>query len=462
MPTLFGRRRFSQIVQLMGSMRGFGVLKRAGALLAGVAVLPGLVPGIAAAQSNGSAPQSIPSLGGFNLPPKPTPTPAPPPSGPVIAPFSKPTPIPTVAPTPAPSKVVTPPPVVATRPNTGAPTPTPLPRATAPTPRSAPTPAPVAAPTPAATATAVPGSAATPEPQPSPLPTAVAAAPVEQPSGGWSSNTLIAIAVAIAALAAAGWFLFGRRRRTRDEQWVDDTPPAEPAPAPPPAMPRAAPPAPVAPAAPAPAGLLTVPLRRIAEGLQPPEPPAPSLPAGLVTIRAPQPPRIGSLEDQKPELEILLIPQRAGTDPSMSAAIEYRIVVRNIGRGDARDIAFGIFMLSSSARQAEDLQMIFASPVERPVVAPFAIRAGDQIELSGTALLPRANLNVMTIDGKPWFVPVLAMKAEYRWGENVGAPGVATAAHMIGINRGQGAKLAPFRLDGEPRMHPQVSERRVA
>ena len=41
-------------------------------------------------------------------------------------------------------------------------------------------------------------------------------------------------------------------------------------------------------------------------------------------------------------------------------------------------------------------------------------------------------------------------------------PGVATAAHMIGINRGEGAKLAPFRLDGEPRMYPKVAERRVA
>jgi hypothetical protein len=209
--------------------------------------------------------------------------------------------------------------------------------------------------------------------------------------------------------------------------------------------------------------VLTVPLRRITEGLQasPPQPPAPPLPAGLVTVRAPQAAR-RSLEELKPELEIVLIPQRAGTDPSMSAAIEYRIVIRNIGSGSARDVRFGIYMLSASARQAADLQMIFASPVEQPVVAPFDIHAGGEVELSGTAMLPRANVNVMTIDGRPWFVPVLAMKAEYRWGENVGAPGEATAAHMIGINRGEGAKLAPFRLDGDPRMHPKVAERRVA
>jgi len=440
------------------------VLKRAGALLAGAAVLPAVAPGVAAAQSNGAAPQSIPSLGGFNLPPKPTPTPAPPPSGPVVAPFSRPTPAPTAAPTPtpAPSPAVTPPPVTTTRPSatTAAPAARPTPRATTPAPQAAPTPVPTSASGPVVTVSPSPTAAATPEALP--MATATAPAPAEQPSGGWSSGTLIAIGVAIAALAAAGWFLFGRRRRAGESDWAEAAPVAPPRPAP---VPTPAP-APFSPApipAPAPSsGLLTVPLRRIAEGVQPQQPPSPPLPAGLVTVRAPQPPRGASLEDQKPELEIVLIPQRAGTDPSMSAAIEYRIVVRNVGRGDARDVAFGIYMLSASARQAADLQMIFTSPVDKPVVAPFEVRAGDQVELTGTALLPRANLNVMTIDGKPWFVPVLAMKAEYRWGESVGAPGVATAAHMIGIDRGEGAKLAPFRLDGNPRMHPQVAERRVA
>lgn len=459
-------------MQLMGSMRGFGVLRRAGMLLAGVAVLPAM----AAAQSNGSAPQSIPDLGGFSLPPKPRPTPTPPPSGPIVAPFTRPTPIPTFAPTPAPapSAAVTPPPVATTRPSTAAPAATATPRATprtgAPAPLPATTPAPATAATPAATGAPAPTAVATPQPVASPTPAAATPVPAEQPSGGWSSGTLIAIGVAVLGLLAAGWFLFGRRRR-EEEQYEEIVSPAAPLPPPPPTAPRAPAPAPTPapePVAAAPSGLLTVPLRRIAEGLQaapeptaPSQPPAPPLPAGLVTIRAPQSPA-RSLEELQPELEIVLIPQRAGTDPSMSAAIEYRIVIRNNGRGGARDVRFGIYMTSASARQAADLQTIFASPVDQPVVAPFELPAGGQVELSGTALLPRASLNVMTIEGRPWFVPVLAMKADYRWGENVGAPGTATAAHMIGINRGEGAKLAPFRLDGEPRMHPKVAERRVA
>jgi len=365
---------------------------------------------------------------------------------------------------------VTPPPVATTRPGTAAPAATPTPRATprAGAPVAQPAPAPTTATPPAATGAPAPTATATPEPVTSPTPTATAPAPAGQPSSGWSSGTLVAIGVAVLALLAGGWFLFGRRRRREEDFYEEEV--AAPV-APPVAAPRPAPRAPVPAPAPAPipepapaapSGLLTVPLRRIAEGLQAPsQPPAPPLPAGLVTVRAPQSP-VRSLEELKPELEIVLIPQRAGTDPSMSAAIEYRIVIRNTGRGDARDVRFGIYMTSASARQAADLQAIFANPVEQPVLAPFEIHAGGQVELSGTAMLPRANLNVMTIDGKPWFVPVLAMKAEYRWGENVGAPGEATAAHMIGINRGEGVKLAPFRLDGEPRMHPKVAERRVA
>ncbi len=403
----------------VGSMRGLRVLKHASALLAGAAMLPVL----AWAQSNGTAPQIIPG-GGFSLPPKPTPTPAPPPSGPIIAPLARPTPAPAPAPTPAPTPAATvaPPPVTTTSPRalpSGVPT--------------ARTPAqPTAVPTNAAT----PQSGTTPTPTPSTGPVAAAPSPgatspvaAPTPAAGQrasgSSSTWVALGVALVALAGAGWFLL-RRRRRRDED-VEEEPvviaPVQPAAAPPPPPPPPAPPS----------GHLTIPSRRA---------------AAL------------SEERGKPELEIVLIPRRAGTN-LLSAAVDYRIQVRNVGQGTARDVRFGIYMLSASARQAADLQMIFAATIEQPVVAPFELPPGGEIELSGMAMLPRERVNVMNSDGKAWFVPVLAMKAEYRWGENVGAPGVATAAHMIGIDRGEGAKMAPFRLEGA-HMHPEVAERRVA
>jgi hypothetical protein len=225
---------------------------------------------------------------------------------------------------------------------------------------------------------------------------------------------LVATGAGLLALVAVGGFLLGRRRSVREPKMIEEIAPEPAAPPPEPAS-----------------GHVTVPTRR----------------------------RV--VEETEPKLEIMLIPKRAGTN-LMSAAVDYRVIIRNTGTVAARDIRFAIYMLSASARQAQDLQMIFATTIEQPVVAPFELAPDQEMDLSGMAMLPREQVNIMNIDGKPWFVPVLAMKAEYRWGDNVGAPGVATAAHMIGIDRGEGAKMAPFRLDGGPHMHPEVAERKVA
>lgn len=400
-------------------MKGSRVWTRAGAWLAGAAMLPAL----AIAQTTPSGPQTDPSLDRFSLPPstRPSPRPTPPTTGPIVAPLSSPTPAaPVVAtPTPAPSAAATPAArtptprptnsygadavagvvnVVTKREITGVvPTPTPTASASAsPTPQDALPSTPIAAPTPAATASP---------------------AVAETSSGGLSTGLLIALGAAVLALVALGGFLLGRRRGVRHANVVE---PAA-------VQPVAAPPEPT----PVPSGTVEMPVRR------------------------------RGTDEPQPQLEIILVPKRAGTN-LMGAAVDYRVTIRNTGPVAARDIRFAMYMLSASARQAQDLQMIFATTIEQPVVAPFELAPQQQMDLSGMAMLEREQINVMTIEGRPWFVPVLAMKADYRWGENVGAPGVATAAHMIGIDRGEGAKMSPFRLDEGPHMHPEVAERKVA
>ncbi|MBN8814187.1 MAG: hypothetical protein J0J06_01920 [Sphingomonas sp.] len=388
--------------------------KRAGVWLAGAAVLPAL----AAAQTTSGVPQTDPSLDRFSLPPSTRPSPRPTPtSGPIVAPLSTPT-------SAAPVVVATP---------TPAPRPTPTPKAT---PNNAYTadsiagvvnvitkreitgtvPTPTPTPVPSATPDAMPSPTATTSstPEVTPVP-----ATTEPSSDGLSMWLLAAIGAGVLAVVALGGFLLGRRRRAREDDMVE-------------------------------------PVAAVAAGPVAP-PPSPEPPSGHVTIPA----RRRAAEEAEPRLEISLIPKRAGTNLT-SAAVDYRVIIRNTGSIAARDIRFAMYMLSASARQAQDLQMIFATNIEQPLVAPFELVPGQDVEMSGMALLAREQVNVMTIDGKPWFVPVLAMKTEYLWGENVGVPGVATAAHMIGIDRGEGAKMAPFRLDGGPHMHPEVAERKVA
>jgi len=390
-------------------MTGSTVWKRAGVWLAGAAMLPVL----AVAQTTPNGAQTDPSLDRFSLPPsaRPSPKPTPPTSGPIVAPLSRPTaaaPV-VVTPTPTPTPAATP---VARMP---APVETPTRRSAEPI--AQPTPVPSSTPTEAPTTAALPAEVGpTTAPTVAPTPATTAPATAEAPSNGWPTGLLIALGVAALALVAVGGFLLGRRRSARAERVIE------------------------------PASVVPEPAAAVAEP-----------PSGHVTIPA----RRRVADEAAPKLEIALIPKRAGTN-LMSAAVDYRVVVRNAGAVAARDVRFAMYMLSASARQAQDLQMIFATAIEQPVVAPFDLAPGQEMDLSGMAMLPREQVNVMTIDGKPWFVPVLAMKAEYRWGENVGAPGVATAAHMIGIDRGEGAKMAPFRLDGGPHMHPEVAERKVA
>jgi hypothetical protein len=139
----------------------------------------------------------------------------------------------------------------------------------------------------------------------------------------------------------------------------------------------------------------------------------------------------------------------------LSAAVEYDISVRNIGDSAARAVRLEVRLLSASAQQDALLNNLFAAPIERPTVAPFDLPPGSAIELGGMAMLPKESLSVMTVEGRALFVPVVAINALYQW---EGGAGQAARSFVIGIDRGAGAKLAPFRLDAAARMHDAVSQ----
>jgi hypothetical protein len=153
-------------------------------------------------------------------------------------------------------------------------------------------------------------------------------------------------------------------------------------------------------------------------------------------------------------LEIEFSPKRAGTN-LLSAAVEYDISVRNIGDAAARAIRLDVRLLSASAQQDALLNSLFAAPIERPTVAPFDLPPGSAMELGGMAMLPKESLSVMTVEGRALFVPVLAINVLYQWESGAGQ---AARSFVIGIDRGAGAKLAPFRLDAAGRMHDAVSQ----
>ena len=194
-----------------------------------------------------------------------------------------------------------------------------------------------------------------------------------------------------------------------------------------------------------------------------PSPPSPA-PTPPASVRDPQflerraaPPPIAPAPPPaaaRATLEIELTPKRAGTN-LLSAAVEYDISVRNIGDAAARGVLLDVRLLSASTQQDALLNSLFAAPIERPTVAPFDLPPGSAIELGGMAMVPKESLSVMTVQGRALFVPVLAINTLYQW---EGGAGQAARSYVIGIDRGAGAKLAPFRLDAAGRMHDAVSQ----
>ncbi|MDB5703079.1 MAG: hypothetical protein JWN66_195 [Sphingomonas bacterium] len=175
--------------------------------------------------------------------------------------------------------------------------------------------------------------------------------------------------------------------------------------------------------------------------------PPPSLPPEAITA-----PAIAA--GTRATLDLEMRPKRAGTN-LMSAAVDYEIVVRNTGGASAHDIQLDVRLLSAGAEQDGWIGALFSSPIERSITAPFDLPPGGAIELTGMAMIPKEMLSVMNVQGRALFVPVLAVNLLYGWD---GGEGQTATSHVVGIDRGEGAKMAPFRLDGGPRMFEGVSQ----
>jgi len=152
-------------------------------------------------------------------------------------------------------------------------------------------------------------------------------------------------------------------------------------------------------------------------------------------------------------LDIELYAKRAGTN-LLSAAVEYDIVVSNIGNAIAQGIQVDVRLLSAGVEQDGWIGSLFSSPIERPITAAFDLPPKGGIELSGMAMMPKEMVSVMTVQDRQLFVPVLTINLLYGW---EGGTGQTATSYVVGIDRGEGAKLAPFRLDSAPRMHGGVS-----
>ena len=386
-----------------------------------------------AAVAQTSAPATpLPDLDGFSLPssrptprvvpdaqpttgataPRPAPTPTP--SAPVVgAPAPPPRVVPTVRVTPVPRPTAAPrvtvperpppvaTPVPATRPTPVAPEPVPTPTAIGPLPTPVATPLPVATPDPAAA---------------SPAPIAPAAA---QPAGQGNarSSWFALVAGGIAAAIGAGALFLWRRRKGGSE--VSNAEGAGPF------LTDDAVPGPVD-GAPAPRAELT--------------------------------PHIDAPQARRARIEFDCVATRAGTN-LLSAAVDYRIVVRNVGDALATGIRVDIRLIGMGTQHDALLAALFAMPIEKSIAAPFDLPPGTAVDLGGMAMHPKDTIETVEIGGRRMVVPLLSVNLRYGWPDDAtgGGEGQTARPFVIGIDPGTGGRLQPFRLDAAARMVQNVA-----
>lgn len=185
---------------------------------------------------------------------------------------------------------------------------------------------------------------------------------------------------------------------------------------------------------------------------------APAEPAPVAAPPAPAPavpvPRQTPGSTARAQIEVAFRPRRAGTNLT-SAAVDCELVVRNTGSAPAHAVRLSVALITAGNAHDAELHALFDNGGVRPVVAPFDLAPGADKTVKAMAMLPKEAINVVSVKGRPMFVPMVAVNALYEWS---GGSGQTASSHVVGIAGSGGERMRPFWLDQAQRMHDGVSE----
>ena len=402
-------------------------------------LVPIALPGPALAQDAGqTAPAPVPAPApspGARLPVYTLPSDAqrfslPPGNGPATTP---PAATPTPAPAPAPTIVV--PPIVRV-PEQAEPRRAPArPRRPAAPPAEA---APSPTPAPAPVETPAPTVVQPQPPTPAPAPAQAAPAPSSGfPLWGWGLGVLAL------TLCGAGAFFLSRKRRLVE---------AEEAPAP--AF-EALPVRPATPPGPADAA------KRLATPPAPEPKPTESVrpqfvqrPAPPTPVPPPAPAQAG-----QPALAVALRPISGGI-VNGEAVVQVEMGVTNHSGSRAEEICAVLAMISASPSQDGMIAGFHAGArAMPPSLRPFTLAPGESCRLTAELRLAEDRLHVVTVGGRPMFVPIVMIGLRWRGGLSLRSQG---EAFMVGTGDGADGKLGPFWIDRGTQLTQRVSARKYA
>jgi hypothetical protein len=167
------------------------------------------------------------------------------------------------------------------------------------------------------------------------------------------------------------------------------------------------------------------------------------------------PPRNPPGASARPRLEIAFTPRSAGLNAA-AAAVDYDLVVRNAGPVAAEGVQMRVDLITAGEAHDAELQARLDASIDRPMIAPFTLAAGQARPIRALAQLPRSALNVVTVQDRPMFVLIVAIDLRYHW---AGGEGQTAQSFVIGIAPKQGERMRPFWLDVPPRMYDTVTAR---
>lgn len=180
-----------------------------------------------------------------------------------------------------------------------------------------------------------------------------------------------------------------------------------------------------------------------------PEPPA-AAPRSEPLPPAPPPLRAGPVGGAW--LTIELRPVRAGLN-MITAVADCEVTIANEGAAPAEAIRAALTLV---AAQGVDDAPGEGEPIAKPVVPAFSLAPGESRTFRGVAAAALADLPPMRAGGREMLVPLVHVHVEHRDAD--GAEHRTTQGFVIGVERVDSPKLAPFWMDS-PRMIEQVAAR---
>ncbi len=152
------------------------------------------------------------------------------------------------------------------------------------------------------------------------------------------------------------------------------------------------------------------------------------------------------------------MPRRAGTNLT-SATVDFELAIRNIGSVAANDVRVMVQLLTANPHQNAQLQTVFDRPTDQPIMAPFALDPQDTARINAVGTLAIEKINRLELEGRPMFVPIMAVRAVYNWAGNRGDRGSTANAYILGVGREGQGKMQPLWLDAGPRMAERITYR---